>query len=58
MAKGDMSLLEEINQQGTTIIMVTHDAELAHRAKRTIQVKDGQVKELNVINTSINQAIA
>lgn len=58
MAKGVMSLLEEINQQGTTIIMVTHDAELAKRAQRTIQVKDGRVSELNVVPCTTNQAIA
>ena len=57
MAKGVLTLLEEINQQGTTIIMVTHDAQLAQRAKRTIQVKDGRVSELDII-TNIQQATA
>ena len=50
MAQGVMSLLEEINKQGTTIIMVTHDAELAQRASRTIQVKDGRVSELEIVS--------
>ena len=58
MAKGVLTLLEEINQQGTTIIMVTHDAELAQRAKRTIQVKDGRVSELEIVSPQMNQAIA
>ena len=58
MAQGVLNLLEEINQQGTTIIMVTHDAQLAQRAKRTIQVKDGRVSELEIITPHINQAIA
>lgn len=49
MATGVMSLLEEINRQGTTIIMVTHDAELAMRASRQIQVKDGRVSELDIV---------
>lgn len=49
MAQGVMSLLEEINQQGTTIIMVTHDPELALRASRRIQVRDGRVSELDVV---------
>lgn len=43
MARQVMQLLEEINQQGTTIIMVTHDAELARRAQRNIHIVDGQV---------------
>ncbi|NQZ80994.1 MAG: ABC transporter ATP-binding protein [Colwellia sp.] len=55
MANGVMSLLEEINQQGTTIVMVTHDALLAERATRTIQVKDGRVSELEIL---AQQAIA
>ena len=50
MAQGVMSLLEEINQQGTTIIMVTHDATLAKRARRQVQVKDGRVSELDLVN--------
>ncbi|MCL1078123.1 ABC transporter ATP-binding protein [Parashewanella spongiae] len=43
MARQVMELLEEINRQGTTIIMVTHDPELARRAQRNIQIVDGQV---------------
>ncbi|MBM7071801.1 ABC transporter ATP-binding protein [Shewanella sp. 202IG2-18] len=43
MARQVMELLEDINRQGTTIIMVTHDPELARRAERNIQIVDGQV---------------
>lgn len=43
MAKQVMELLEKINKQGTTIVMVTHDAELARRAERNIQIVDGQL---------------
>lgn len=43
MARQVMELLEEINRNGTTIIMVTHDPELARRAQRNIQIVDGQV---------------
>jgi len=50
MAQGVMTLLEEINQQGTTIIMVTHDATLAKRARRQVQVKDGRVSELDLVS--------
>lgn len=56
MAQSVMSLLEEINSRGTTIIMVTHDNELAQRAKRQIQVKDGQVVEQ--VSAMQQQAIA
>jgi putative ABC transport system ATP-binding protein len=50
MAQGVMSLLEKINQQGTTTIMVTHDATLAKRARRQVQVKDGRVSELDLVS--------
>jgi putative ABC transport system ATP-binding protein len=43
MAESVMQLLEEINGAGTTIIMVTHEANLAARAKRNIHVRDGRI---------------
>lgn len=45
MARQIMGLLEELNQQGTTIVMVTHDPELARRAPRQLHIIDGQVAE-------------
>src|ERR1700754_4601138 len=47
MARGVMELMEEINRQGTTIIMVTHDPELAARAHRNVHVIDGQVTDFD-----------
>ncbi|HEX4871651.1 MAG TPA: ABC transporter ATP-binding protein [Nevskiaceae bacterium] len=46
MAREVMGMLEEINAQGTTIVMVTHDAELARRVHRNIHIMDGQVSDL------------
>ncbi|KZN59131.1 ABC transporter [Pseudoalteromonas luteoviolacea CPMOR-1] len=46
MAAGIMSLLKEINGNGTTIIMVTHDLEQATQASRVIEVKDGVISEI------------
>ena len=43
MANSVMTLLQEINQSGTTIIMVTHDQALAKQAQRQIIVRDGKV---------------
>ena len=47
MARGVLELLEEINRQGTTIIMVTHDPELAARAHRNVHIIDGQVTDFD-----------
>jgi len=42
-AESVLSLLKEINRQGTTIVIVTHDFELAGRVPRNIHVLDGAV---------------
>ena len=45
MADSVMQLLAEINGTGTTIIMVTHELNLATRAQRNIFVRDGSVSD-------------
>ncbi len=45
MADSVLDLLTEINESGTTIIMVTHELALADRAKRNIFVRDGEVSD-------------
>jgi putative ABC transport system ATP-binding protein len=46
MARQVVDLLEDINRRGTTIVMVTHDTELARRAHRNVHVMDGQVTDM------------
>jgi putative ABC transport system ATP-binding protein len=38
-----MDLLGEINRSGITILVVTHEAEVAARAHRTIRLRDGKI---------------
>ncbi|MBI3187399.1 MAG: ABC transporter ATP-binding protein [Gammaproteobacteria bacterium] len=38
-----MKVLEDLNKQGITLLMVTHDANLGARAQRTIRMLDGKV---------------
>ncbi|WP_102795176.1 ABC transporter ATP-binding protein [Bowmanella denitrificans] len=52
MAHSVMELLKDINDRGTTIVMVTHDPLLAQQAKRNIYVKDGKVSELPSLTTA------
>ncbi len=44
-SKEIMDLLTKLNQQGTTIVVVTHDASVAARTKRTIRMVDGVIVE-------------
>jgi putative ABC transport system ATP-binding protein len=43
MSEQVMSILQEINLGGTTIVMVTHNAELAARAQRQVHALDGRI---------------
>jgi len=41
-----ITLMEELNRElGTTLVLVTHDHDLAARARRTIRLSDGRVVE-------------
>ncbi len=43
-AKGIMKLFKEINDAGTTIILITHEAEVADFAHSYIHVRDGKIE--------------
>lgn len=38
-----MSFLEEMNQEGRTVVIVTHDPQVARRAKRTLRLDSGRI---------------
>jgi len=42
-----MDILEDINKKGETVIIVTHDPNIAKRAKRILRIQDGEVSEQN-----------
>jgi putative ABC transport system ATP-binding protein len=39
-----MDLLENMNKQGVTLIMITHDQSLGNRARRRIRIVDGKIE--------------
>ena len=41
-----VDLLERLNAAGQTIVMVTHNMELARRAKRLFEMRDGRISEV------------
>jgi putative ABC transport system ATP-binding protein len=49
MARAVMELLEELHREGATIVMVTHDPELAARAQREVHIVDGQVVDVEAL---------
>ena len=47
-----MDLLTEINQTGITVLVVTHDPEVATRTQRTIRLRDGQIVDSVISGTN------
>ena len=45
-SKGVMLLFQELNRQGITIALVTHEADIAAYTQRTIRIRDGQIEVL------------
>ncbi|GLY64531.1 ABC transporter ATP-binding protein [Amycolatopsis taiwanensis] len=41
---GILSLLADLNDSGTTVVIITHAQEVANRAPRRIQVRDGEIR--------------
>ena len=51
-----MALFEEIHNNGNTVILVTHEPDIAEHAHRIIRLKDGEI-ESDVLNEHIMSAI-
>lgn len=41
-----INLFHQLHREGKTIVLITHDNDVAKQAKRIISIKDGQVKEM------------
>ncbi|MDR6123917.1 putative ABC transport system ATP-binding protein [Bacillus sp. SLBN-46] len=44
-SKEILSIMKELNELGHTIILITHDLEIAKQAKRMVSIQDGQLQE-------------
>lgn len=40
-----MELFESLNKEGVTVLMITHDSEIASHAKRVVTIRDGELSE-------------
>ena len=48
MARQVMEILHNLNKDGATIIMVTHDPDQAREVNRNVQVIDGQLADFKI----------
>jgi putative ABC transport system ATP-binding protein len=51
-----MDLFQQLHDEGNTIIMVTHEDDIAHYAHRIIRLKDGLV-EKDEVNTDVRRSV-
>jgi putative ABC transport system ATP-binding protein len=51
-----MSLFQELNDQGITIVMVTHEPDVAQYCKRVVDVRDGRIKHDHPVEDRHNAA--
>ncbi len=58
MAREVMQLLEDLNAQGTIVVIVTHDPEIAARAQRNIHIVDGVAADLERGPSLVRSALA
>jgi putative ABC transport system ATP-binding protein len=49
-----MSLFQELNDQGITIVMVTHEPDVAQYCKRIVEVRDGRIKRDHLVGERHN----
>ena len=47
-----LRLLDELNDTGRTIALITHEEDVAARARRTLRIRDGLLEDLTVTGTA------
>jgi ABC-type lipoprotein export system ATPase subunit len=53
--EGVLKLLEDLNRRGATVVLVTHDPEVARRARRVVRMIDGRAIELEAGNPTVRK---
>ncbi len=43
-----MEILHDLHEQGNTVVLITHDNDIARQAKRSLHILDGQVTEVQL----------
>ena len=53
--EGVLNLLEDLNRRGATVVLVTHDPEVARRARRVVRMIDGRAIEVEPGNPTVRK---
>ena len=53
--EGVLNLLEDLNRRGATVVLVTHDPEVARRARRVVRMIDGRTIEVEPGNPTVRK---
>ena len=40
-----MELFQKLNDEGVSVLMITHDPDIAAHAKRVVMIRDGELRE-------------
>ena len=50
-----LDLFQTLNQQGLTLVVVTHDEDVAKRASRRVQIVDGRLTDVTAISGCVDR---
>jgi len=53
-ANSVMDLFDELNDDGLTLMVITHDNEVANRARRTLRINDGRLTEATALDLDLS----
>jgi putative ABC transport system ATP-binding protein len=51
-----ISVFQELNRQGVTIVLVTHEKDLARYARRIVELRDGKITHDNIVENRADAA--